>query len=240
VVVVAAVVVVVAAVVVVVAPATVVVARGTVVVAPATVVVVAAAAAAAQVPVTVTGVDCGCVNVTVSPTRQFGCVTWYEPPEVGTGGLRVATWAPPATVVVVAPATVVVVAPATVVVVAPATVVVDERGTVVVVAGTVDVVVVVDGVLATVQVKPFGLSVASNATVISTFQYLSNTVPADLVQAMPRLYVPAGRNPGANSVDEKLKPGSVGIGPGPLAVPAMLVVTLTKRRPLSALNNGWA
>jgi hypothetical protein len=133
-------------------------------------------------------------------------------------------------VVVVAPATVVVVAPATVVVVAPATVVVVAPATV----------VVVDGVLATVQVKPFGASVASDATVISTFQYLSKTLPASLEQAIPRLYLPAGRNPPANRLDEKAKPGSVGTGPGPPAVPAMLVVTLTKLRPLSALNNGWA
>ena len=123
--------------------------------------------AVAHVAVAVGGVDCGWVNVMISPIRQFGCVTLYEPPAVGTAGLSVA--APPATVVVVAPATVVVVAPATVVVVAPATVVVVAAATVVVVVLVVVVVVVVDGP----NVKLFGPAPAVVAMVTRVAQNLS-------------------------------------------------------------------
>ena len=103
------------------------------------------ATAAAHVAVAVVGVDCGWVNVMISPIRQFGCVTLYEPPAVGTAGLNVA--APPATVVVVAPATVVVV----------------------VEAATVVLVVVVDGP----NLKLFGPALAVVAMVTRVAQNLS-------------------------------------------------------------------
>jgi hypothetical protein len=142
---------------------------------------------------------------------------------VGAVGLRVAASEPVPATVVVAAGTVVVVE------VVLLLVVVVALGTVVVVAGTVVVVVVVvaDGVPDTVHVSPDGASFESTANVISTFQNLSISAPAALLQAMPTLYFPASTKPGANSVEVKLKPGSVGTGPGPPAVAAMLVVTLT-------------
>ena len=107
----------------------------------------------AQVAVALVGVDWGWVTVIVSPTRQFGWVTLYEAPAVGTAGVSVAACAAPATVVVVAPATVVVVVPAKVVVVV--------------------LVVVVPPVVAGAYVKLFGPAPETAAIVTLVAQYLT-------------------------------------------------------------------
>ena len=95
------------------------------------------AVGASHSSVTDAGVDSGWENVIVSPTRQLGNDTLYEPPGVGELGVMTAVFPPVATVVeVVPPATVVVVVPsAAVVVVVVVLVVVVDSG----VAGVVKV-----------------------------------------------------------------------------------------------------
>ena len=86
----------------------------------------------------------------------------------------------------------------------------------------------------TVQVNPFGKSVALVANVSWVFQNLSTSAPADLVHKIPTLYVPGSTKPATKRVDVKSKPGRVSTRPSP-----MPVATLLKRWPELERKSGW-